>query len=210
MDYKKLYDRFIQSRIGRVVGEGARCHRHHITPISLGGLDTAENKIRLTPREHWFAHALLVRCYASGSIERFKMLCAARRLNFDGKFFTSRRYAVYENEHNEYMRLRMSGERNPNFGGALQTSASRAKMRKPRADSSNMGKWVRSDSYRDTKSSQQKVDSFFIDSNPMKDPAMRNKVRQSKLGLRAHYNTEFPGVKRMFRLGQAPEGWRLP
>lgn len=56
-------------RIYSAICERAKCRqldgyieRHHILPKSLGGDKSAENLVRLTGREHFIAHACLVRC----------------------------------------------------------------------------------------------------------------------------------------------------
>lgn len=34
---------------------------HHIVPISMGGQDVAENRVRLSARQHFVAHRLLTK-----------------------------------------------------------------------------------------------------------------------------------------------------
>lgn len=62
MDYKRIYGIFIDSRVARVIPEG-KSEKHHIKPKSLGGNNRRENIVRLTPREHLFAHVLLAKIY---------------------------------------------------------------------------------------------------------------------------------------------------
>jgi hypothetical protein len=59
MNYKKIYDNFIISRKNRVIDETLYYEKHHILPKSLGGDDSSNNLIKLTAREHYFAHLLL-------------------------------------------------------------------------------------------------------------------------------------------------------
>lgn len=64
MDYKRIYKDFIADRKKREAGlmiSGAYCERHHIVPRSLGGRNENTNVIRLTYRDHIFAHALLLK-----------------------------------------------------------------------------------------------------------------------------------------------------
>jgi hypothetical protein len=62
VNYQNCYDRFIE--IWR-----ARCEpdvfleRHHIVPRCLGGDDSPENLVALTPREHRLAHLLLAKAH---------------------------------------------------------------------------------------------------------------------------------------------------
>ena len=48
--------------------------KHHIVPKSMGGLDTKENLVVLTAREHYIAHLLLTKCVKKKY--RGKILCA--------------------------------------------------------------------------------------------------------------------------------------
>ena len=100
-----------------------------------------------------------------------------------------------------------SGANNPHYGGVHQTAEVRERMRGKRADSSRMGRWERDAAYRATKSAAQKEASHFVTSNPMNSAEMRAKVAASKLGRRAHYNPEQPGIRKMFAPGEAPAGW---
>ena len=49
---------------------------HHIKPRSLDGTDDKENIVKLTAREHFVCHWLLVKMYDKGTEERKKMLYA--------------------------------------------------------------------------------------------------------------------------------------
>jgi hypothetical protein len=60
MDYKKIYDRFIEDRRQHPTGE-IRAEIHHIIPISAGGDVCEANCIRLSIRDHIFAHKVLRR-----------------------------------------------------------------------------------------------------------------------------------------------------
>ncbi len=59
MDYKALYHRFIQDRQGREVA--GYSERHHIVPRCEGGGDEPENLLRLSARDHLFAHLILAK-----------------------------------------------------------------------------------------------------------------------------------------------------
>lgn len=60
MDYQKIYDRFIEDRRQHPTGE-IRAEIHHIIPISAGGDVGEVNCIRLSIRDHIFAHKVLRR-----------------------------------------------------------------------------------------------------------------------------------------------------
>lgn len=58
MNYKQIYDNFIQNRV-TLLPEAYETH--HIIPKSLGGSDETTNLIKLSHRDHFFAHKLLAR-----------------------------------------------------------------------------------------------------------------------------------------------------
>lgn len=206
MNHKSIYDKLVER--AKLRGAIADSHRHHICPVSLGGSNRSGNLVHLTYREHFLAHALLVRMYPVGSIERFKMLCAMRRLDRD-KRFGSRAFAKSQMELNAIMSKRMSGAGNPNFGGVLQTPEVKAKMRKPRKDTTKLGRWERTVEYREAKAAVQRTASHFVSSNPMNSAEMRAKVAASKIGRRAHHHPGQPGVRKMYVPGEAPPGWSI-
>lgn len=61
MNYKKIYDSLINKGKNRIL-EGYY-ERHHIVPRCIGGNDSEENIVNLTPEEHYLAHQLLVKIY---------------------------------------------------------------------------------------------------------------------------------------------------
>ena len=62
MDYSHIYDKLIEKATGRLRPQGYT-ERHHILPRCMGGLDTKNNLVRLTAREHLLAHRLLDKIY---------------------------------------------------------------------------------------------------------------------------------------------------
>lgn len=63
MNYKLLYQNFIEQARKRTKVPGNYIERHHILPKSCGGTDDSSNIVKLTPREHAFVHLLLVKIY---------------------------------------------------------------------------------------------------------------------------------------------------
>lgn len=61
MNYKKIYNSLIDRGKNRIL-EGYY-ERHHIIPKCMGGDDSKENLVNLTPEEHYLAHQLLVKIY---------------------------------------------------------------------------------------------------------------------------------------------------
>jgi hypothetical protein len=62
MDYKKIYDSLIFRGKNRQLDD---CYyeKHHIIPRCMGGDDSIDNLVKLTPEEHYLAHQLLVKIY---------------------------------------------------------------------------------------------------------------------------------------------------
>jgi hypothetical protein len=80
MDYQKIYNALVEKRKNQLVeGYG---EVHHIVPRCVGGLDIGENLVRLTAREHFIAHVLLVKIYPNhlGLIQAANLL-AGRKSN---------------------------------------------------------------------------------------------------------------------------------
>jgi hypothetical protein len=61
MDYKKHYELLVIRAKFRNISEYAESH--HIIPRCLGGDDSSDNLVDLTPEEHYLAHQLLVKMY---------------------------------------------------------------------------------------------------------------------------------------------------
>lgn len=83
MDYKAIYYKIIE-KAKKETENGNRYvgyyEKHHIIPKSLGGTNDKENIAKLTAREHFICHWLLVKMYDKGTVERNKMLCALWRM----------------------------------------------------------------------------------------------------------------------------------
>ena len=73
MNYEKLYFAFIEKYKNQEFEAGVYTEKHHIIPRHAGGDDSKENLIRLTYKQHVFAHKLLWKAYS-----RWQDLCAWR------------------------------------------------------------------------------------------------------------------------------------
>lgn len=84
MDYERIYRDFIADRRAKepaLIASGAYCERHHIRPRSLGGSNANANVIRLTYRDHIFAHALLLKMHQHGEARWFMAASMSAVLN---------------------------------------------------------------------------------------------------------------------------------
>lgn len=100
---------------------GEYVEHHHITPRSLGGTDEDENIVKLTAREHFICHWLLVKMYNKGSLERKKMLCAFWKMrqsptNTHKRYLNSRAYEKLRIEFSISMKDFQTNEKNSQFG----------------------------------------------------------------------------------------------
>ncbi len=118
--YKKWYDSIIENASNRI--NDGYVEVHHILPRSLGGTNDKSNLVKLTAREHFICHWLLVKVYDIGE-EHWKMLNALRIMRADNvgnrRYNTKITARVYENLKEEYAKLqseRVSGVNNPMYG----------------------------------------------------------------------------------------------
>ena len=70
MDYKRLYNKLIEKGKNRKLK--GYTENHHIIPKCLGGKDVKSNLVKLTAKEHFLAHKLLVEIYPN----EYKLLWA--------------------------------------------------------------------------------------------------------------------------------------
>ena len=61
MNYRKIYISLIEKAKNRDID--GYYEKHHIVPRCLGGNDSPDNLVRLTPEEHYVAHQLLVKIH---------------------------------------------------------------------------------------------------------------------------------------------------
>lgn len=64
MNYKKLHDRIIARSRKENRANSELYTIHHILPKCMGGQDVPENRVLLTPKEHYVIHRLLARKYS--------------------------------------------------------------------------------------------------------------------------------------------------
>ena len=134
MNYQKIYQQLIFKR--KVLAPLTKDSKtnlgaieiHHIIPLACNGLDTPDNKVNLTTREHFIAHLLLQRIYKGTEFE-VSMTCACWRMTISKrqrKFFkiTSR---LYEN-----LRIQVAIAASKRFKGKKISISTRLKMKQPK------------------------------------------------------------------------------
>lgn len=75
MNYKKIYDNLITKAKSRTP-VNQYTEKHHIIPLCIGGTNKSENIVKLTPREHFLAHLLLMKIYPN----EYKLVYAAMKM----------------------------------------------------------------------------------------------------------------------------------
>lgn len=117
MNYVKIYDAIIQKR--KTMPYEGYTETHHILPRSLGGSDDADNLVKLSAREHFICHYLLVKIHSEG-LNHFKMIKAFLMMLVCGdnqdRYVPSRRYQSLREKHSEYLAITYSGSGNSQFG----------------------------------------------------------------------------------------------
>lgn len=61
MNYKKIHNKLIETAKNRILPADTYIERHHIVPRCMGGQDTEDNLVKLTAKEHYLVHWMLVR-----------------------------------------------------------------------------------------------------------------------------------------------------
>lgn len=96
---------------------------HHKLPKSLGGTDEQNNLVKLTAREHYIAHLLLVNIHKANSFAYGKMLYAFNcmrwgRVNGNRSFkFNSRLYQAMKKQYSQLRKTMMKKKTyNPALG----------------------------------------------------------------------------------------------
>ena len=142
MDYKAIYYKIIENA-KKETENGHRFvgyfEKHHIKPRSLGGNNDKENLVKLTAREHFICHWLLIKMYDKGTVERNKMLCALWRMQSQP---TKDKYRYINSRTYEYLRIEFAkivskansinqqGNKNSQFGKKWYTNRNTGESKK--------------------------------------------------------------------------------
>jgi hypothetical protein len=118
LDYSKIYDNIIENRRINPLSNNEYGEKHHVIPKCLGGSNNKSNLVKLSAREHFVCHLLLVRIYANDPNAHYKMLSAAIIMGFNssGRRFMSRSYEYVKRNFSEIRKIEAFGEKNTQFG----------------------------------------------------------------------------------------------
>jgi len=120
MNYARTYYRIIENRLKNPYT--GYTEKHHIIPRSLGGSDSAHNLVRLTAREHFLCHWLLVKMYKENKtsyykmLKAFNMMCNAFNDTQERYRSSSRIFSKYREDMKKVMSALQIGENNSQSG----------------------------------------------------------------------------------------------
>lgn len=81
MNYEHIYSSLIEKARNRTTVPSVYFEIHHIVPRCLGGEDSPNNLVKLTPEEHFVAHQLLVKINPSNKKVLFAAIALAMNAN---------------------------------------------------------------------------------------------------------------------------------
>lgn len=171
MDYKKIHDNIIKRAINRDLT--GYCEKHHIIPRCMGGLNDKLNLVKLTAKEHWLIHLLLIEIYPKNNKLKVAIRCMMWKSNShtrkkvsSGKQFERLRLMAAE-AHGNLLR----GKKRKPFSEEHKNNISQAKIGKV----SNRKGVTLSDKTKEKigKASLGRIDG---DKNPMKKPEQKKRM----------------------------------
>ena len=120
--YTDIYNSIVKR--GREKKPVGYSEKHHVVPTSLGGNNKKKNIVRLTAKEHYVCHLLLIKMVEKDSVEYKKMCMAWGQMhwceskNQDRKFkiVNSRLYEKLRIEHSKAMKFLQKGKKNSQHG----------------------------------------------------------------------------------------------
>lgn len=122
--YTKCYNSIICRATTRMLDNATYFEKHHIIPRCLGGTNDKSNIVRLTAKEHFICHLLLIRM-VENRVAKSKLSYAVWQ--FTKRYATSA--AKYEN-----LRIQLSN----NTKGIPKSEEHKTALRKPKSNTSKM------------------------------------------------------------------------
>lgn len=122
--YTTWYNSIISRAIARSLDKSIYFEKHHIIPRCLGGTNDKDNIVKLTAKEHFICHLLLVRMVSDKELKA-KLSYAVWQI--------TKRYTVSSNMYSQ-LRIQLS----TNTKGIPKSEKHKAALRKPKANTENM------------------------------------------------------------------------
>ena len=119
MNYQLIYNKIIDRR--KKEPYNGYTEIHHIIPRALGGMDNSDNLIKLSAREHYICHYLLMKIYKPGTFNGNKMLKAFVMMMYcksdnQERYVSSRRYEMLKQHFSKIQSESQSGVKNSQHG----------------------------------------------------------------------------------------------
>lgn len=164
--YTKWYEQIIRNAQTRELETYYEVH--HIIPKSLNGTNKKSNLVRLTAKEHYVCHLLLMKMYDNKKAKQ-KMASAFLYMSKVRNDHTKRRYTSRLYEHHKLIRQKilseqMSGSGNPMFG-RIHSKTTRRKISEARMGVNT-----------NTEESIKKKRERWLTNNPNYDPHIRQNM----------------------------------
>lgn len=142
MNYQSIYDKLMSRDQVTIDGYS---ERHHILPRFAGGTDNASNLVRLSAREHFVAHLLLVKIYEDTpfyykAVKAFMMMGVSSR---NQKRVTSRTFERFREDFAKAQSISQTGQNNSQHGKVWITNPSTKKNAKHDIKSPIPSGWIR-------------------------------------------------------------------
>lgn len=148
MNYQRIYNQIIErARLRQISGY---TEKHHIIPRCMGGDDNKPNLVRLTAREHYIVHQLLVEIYPSEIKLKWALylMTIGKRKHKDANYcISSRVYERLKIEGTKMISISLKGRtisedhinamRNANLG-LKRSEETKQRMRKPKRNTDKM------------------------------------------------------------------------
>jgi len=128
MNYIYHYDRLINRAKQRELNKEIYTEQHHIIPKCMGGDDSVENLVKLTPEEHYTAHLLLIKIYPNQHSLYYAavMMCATNNFHSNGSGRSNKIYGWLKRKYVAICKQRV-GEKNGSYGTRWVTNGVEAK-----------------------------------------------------------------------------------
>jgi hypothetical protein len=143
MNYQKIYNQIIERAKNRIL-EGYK-EKHHIIPKCLGGSNNKSNLVKLTAREHFLCHCLLVEIYPDNKKLKYALclMNIGKRKNKNADYnISSRTYERLKKEHSKLMK------NNKNNIGRIQTQETKDKISKANSKPKPIGFGKKSEEFK--------------------------------------------------------------
>jgi hypothetical protein len=143
MNYTKHYELLIEKARNRVLD--CYVERHHIVPKCLGGNNSKDNIVRLTGREHFVAHLLLIKIYPNEP----KLVCAIVKMRGNRAYYNtnSKLYEWIRIKHRNAVLVLLTGvpkseehRKNISISGQGKHSLPKSQDHKEKISKSHQGK----------------------------------------------------------------------